>query len=82
MSDFTVRDAVAWLGIPFDVYLESGEILKGRHGNPLMSAVLAAREAQGTDITPAQVLARFGIDPAEPLAAVRRYDKDRSRYDR
>lgn len=81
-AEFTVPDAAAWLGIDWADYLTSGEILKGRHGNPLASAMLDARAAQGTATTAAEVLARHGIDPADPLAAVRRYDKERGRYDR
>lgn len=80
-GEFTVPDAAAWLGIDWADYLTSGEILKGRHGNPLASAMLDARAAQGTTTTPAEVLAKHGIDPADPLAAVRRYDKHRGQYD-
>lgn len=81
MSEFTVRDALAWLGISWEDYEKSTEILKGRHGNPIQTALLQARSAQGTDVTPAAVLATCGIDPADPLAAVRRFDKGRKRYD-
>ena len=80
-GEFTVADGLAWLGITPDVYEKSWEILEGRHVNPIMSALLDARKAQGTDTTPEQVLARHGIDPTDPLAAVRRYDRDRARFD-
>ena len=80
-EEFTVADALNWLGITPDIYEQSWEILKGRHGNPIMSALLDARKAQGTDTTPEQVLARYGIDPTDPLAAVRTYDRQRARFD-
>lgn len=78
---FTVRDALHWLGIPFETYERSAKILAGRHGNPIESALLDARAAQGTDTTPAEVLARHGIDPADPLAAVRAHDRRRAAVD-
>lgn len=81
MSEFTVRDGLDWLGISFADYEKSFTILKGRHGNPLGAALLDAREAQGTATTPEAVLTKHGIDPADPLVAVRRFDKARSRYD-
>jgi hypothetical protein len=80
-AGFTVRDGLDWLGISLADYTTSVQILRGRHGNPIMSALLAARDAQGTDTTPAQVLARFGIDPDDPLAAVRAFDHHRAQYD-
>ncbi len=76
---FTPLDALAWLGISEEAYRESGRILAGRHGNPIASALLAAREAQGTDMTPEMVLARYDIDPADPLVAVRAYDRRRAK---
>lgn len=78
---FTVRDALAWLGIDKAAYLAASDVLTGRHGGPLVSAVLDARAAQGTSTTPAEVLARYGIDPADPVAAARRYDRRRAAYD-
>lgn len=78
---FTVRDAVAWLGVDWLDWMEAENLLVGRHGGPLVAALLDARDAQGTDITPAQVLAKHGIDPANPTAAARRYDRQRSGYD-
>ncbi len=81
MGEFTVADGLAWLGIEMTDYLKSAELLKGRHGNPIQSALLDARRAQGTDVTADQVLARYGIDPEDPLAAVRDYDQRRARYD-
>jgi hypothetical protein len=80
-QEFTVRDGLAWLGIPLADYEKSWEILAGRHGNPLGAALLDARDAQGTATTPESVLAKYGIDPADPLAAVRRFDKQRARFD-
>lgn len=80
-GEFTVRDGLIWLGISYETYEESAKILAGRHGNPIGSALLDARSAQGTDITPAEVLARHGIDPADPLAAVRAYNRERTRFD-
>jgi hypothetical protein len=79
--EFTVPDGLVWLGIDPAVYERSRVILRGRHGNPIESALLAARRAQNTDTTPAQVLAAHNIDPADPLIAVRAYDRDRSRFD-
>lgn len=81
MAEFTVRDGLAWLGIDWDTYEKSAKILAGRHGNPIQFALLDARKAQGTDTTPAEVLAKHGIDPADPLAAVRAYDRGRARFD-
>jgi hypothetical protein len=81
VKEFTVRDGLAWLGITMADYEKSMEILRGRHGNPINSALLDARKAQGTDTTAAQVLARYGIDPTDPLAAVRTFDKSRSSFD-
>lgn len=81
MSEFSVRDGLAWLGISWEDYEKSSKLLAGRHGNPIGAALLDARDAQGTDITPEVVLAKHGIDPADPLAAVGRYDKQRGRYD-
>jgi hypothetical protein len=76
-EDFTVRDAVAWLGLTWDAYVEAEDTSRDYHGGPMNSAILAARDAQGTDITPAEVLARFGIDPANPTAAQKRYMRER-----
>lgn len=78
---FTGQDGLDWLGITMEDYLKSEDILRGRHGNPLMFALMDARAAQGTDTTPADVLARYGIDPADPLKAARTYDKHRSQFD-
>jgi hypothetical protein len=80
-EEFTVRDALTWLGIPWEIYVKSEEILSGRHGSPIRSALLDARRARGTDTTAAQILAQHGIDPADPLAAVRAYDKGRRTFD-
>lgn len=80
-TEFTVTDALAWLGLSEADWERSWEILAGRHGNPLSNALLDARKAQGTDTTAAEVLARYGIDPADPLAAVRDYDRRRSVFD-
>lgn len=79
--EFTVRDGLAWLGISWENYERSAEILRGRHGNPIESALLDARKAQGTDTTPDQVLAQYGIDATDPLAAVRAYDRSQRRFD-
>lgn len=82
-EEFTPLDALAWLGITEEAWNESWEILRGRHGNPLMAAVLDARKVhQGTETwTPEQILAQHGIDPADPLAAARAYDKAQTRFD-
>lgn len=80
-ESFTVRDGLAWLGITWETYEQSAKILAGRHGNPIGSALLDARSAQGTDIAPDEVLARHGIDPSDPPAAVRSYNKRQERYD-
>lgn len=80
-AEFTVPDGLAWLGIDMATYQRSWDILQGRHGNPIMFALLEARDAQGTDTTAAQVLAKYGIDPSSPLDAVRAYDKNQSRFD-
>lgn len=80
-EEFTVHDGLAWLGISLTDYERSIEILKDRHGNPIQSALLDARQAQGTDTTPAEVLTRHDIDPDDPLAAVHAYDRQRSRFD-
>jgi hypothetical protein len=80
-EEFTVQDGLDWLGIELATYEKSWEILKGRHGNPLMFALLDARKAQGTDTTPAEVLARYDIDPANPLAAARAYDRSQRKFD-
>jgi len=81
MNEFTVPDGLRWLGITMADYERSWIILAGRHGNPIMAALLDARAAQGTDVTPADILARHGIDPIDPLAAVRAYDVARQRFD-
>lgn len=83
MSAFTVPDGLAWLGITPETYERSWEILRGRHGNPIASALLDARDVHlgKLDATPEQVLAKYGIDPADPLKAVRAYDKSQQRYD-
>jgi hypothetical protein len=81
MEEFTVPDGLAWLGISQADYEKSWEILAGRHGNPINSALLDARAAQGTDTTAVEILARHGIDPADPLVAVRAYDKNRAKFD-
>jgi hypothetical protein len=81
VSEFSVRDGLTWLGISWEDYEKSSKILAGRHGNPIGAALLDARDAQGTDTTAEAVLAKHGIDPADPLAAVRRYDKQRGKFD-
>jgi thymidylate synthase len=78
---FSVRDGLAWLGISLADYERANEITAGRHGNPFTSALLDARAAQANGETPETVLSRHGIDPAQPLAAVREYDQRRSRFD-
>jgi len=80
-AEFTVVDGLAWLGISMETLEQSNDMLRGRHGNPIGSALLDAREAQGTDTTAAEVLARHNIDPADPLAAVRAYDRRRAQFD-
>lgn len=80
-SEVTVRDMLAWLGIPWAVYEESARILAGRHGNPIESALLDARAAQGTATTADEVLVRHGIDRDDPLVAVRAFDGARARFD-
>lgn len=76
---FTMRDAAAWLGISWDIV--EAEWNTGRHGGPIGAALLDARDAQGTATPPVQVLARHGIDPDDPLAAVKAFDKARARFD-
>ena len=78
---FTVRDGLAWLNIPWDTYEAGCELTRGRHGGPFVSALMDARAAQGTATTPAAVLAKHGIDPADPLAAVRAWVTHRSAFD-
>lgn len=78
---FTVAEGLAWLGISQAQYDESCRILRGRHGNPIQSALLDARDAQGTTVTPEQVLGRHGINLQDPIDAVRRFDRARARYD-
>lgn len=78
---FTVEDGLAWLGISRADYESANEITAGRHGNPFMFALLDARAAQQNGETREVVLSRYGIDPAEPLAAIREYDQQRSRFD-
>lgn len=79
-SEFTVHDAVEWLGLTWEQYVVSTEVLRGRHGNPLASAVLSVRyEYQRAARTPAEVLSEHGIDPADPMAAVRRFEAERAR---
>lgn len=80
-NEFTVRAGLEWLGISIETYEKSCEILAGRHGNPIGSALLDARDAQGSEVIAADVLAQHGIDPEDPLAAVRVYDRRRSRRD-
>lgn len=75
---FTVQDGLAWLGISMEIYLESEHILRGRHGNPIIRALTDARDAQGTETTPEQVLTRQGIHLADPLAAVRAFARQRA----
>jgi hypothetical protein len=80
-DEFTVRDGAAWLGLPWSVFEEAAQVLSGRHGGPFVSALLDARDAQGTSTTADEILARHGIDPADPLDAAHRFDRDRARYD-
>ncbi len=78
---FTAADALAWLGISPETYGEAARILRGRHGNPIDAALLDARQARHDGTAAAQVLARHGIDPADPLAAVRAFDQHRAQFD-
>jgi hypothetical protein len=78
---FSVEDGLAWLGISRADYERANEITAGRHGNPFVFALLDARAAQHNGETRETVLSRYGIDPAEPLAAVREWDRQRSRFD-
>lgn len=80
-QEFTVADGLEWLGLPQRIYTWSNEYLAGRHGNPIRSALLAARDAQGTDVTPEQVLSDFGIDPEDPKQAVLDYEKRMKGFD-
>lgn len=80
-EDFTVQDGLAWLGISPEDYESANVITAGRHGNPVTSALLDARAAQRNGETRETVLSRHGIDPTQPLAAIREYDQHRSRFD-
>lgn len=75
VEDFTVAEALVWLGVSREDYLAAAEITRDNHGGPMMFALLAAKQVHDgrSDVTPAQVLARFDIDPADPSAAHRRY---------
>lgn len=78
-EEFTVADGLAWLGISEDDYRRADEMTRGVHSHPIVSALLDARAAQGTPTTPAEVLARYDIDPADPLQTVRRHVQRRSK---
>lgn len=78
---FSVKDGLAWLGISLADYETASKMTAGRHGNPITSALLDARAAQSNGETRETVLSRHGIDPTEPLDAVREYDRQRSRFD-
>ena len=78
---FSVRDGLAWLGISDTDYEQAHQMTAGRHGNPLGAALLDARAAQSNGETAEAVLSRHGIDPANPLAAVRQYVRRRSQFD-
>lgn len=78
---FSVQDGLAWLGISLEDYERAREITAGRHGNPFISALLDARAAQDNGETREAVLARHGIDLAEPLAVICEYDRHRSHFD-
>lgn len=76
--EYTVQEAAAWLGLDWDV-IEAARAI--RAGGPLMAALIDAHRAQGTDTTPAQVLAEHDINPADPLAAVRAWDARMRKFD-
>ena len=91
VDTFTVRDGVQWLGIDWDSYASAEKLSAGMHGGPLAAAILDARAAQSSDTSHARpgivpgtttaedVLSKYGIDPADPAAAVRAFIGDRSR---
>lgn len=83
MSDFTVRDAVAWLGITWEAYVAATKTSAGRHGGPMISALLAAQKAHQSKsgITAQQILDRFGIDPANPAKAHQAFDARGQQWD-
>ena len=69
-GNFTVRDGVAWLGLSWDDYLVIRKI--GTFGlGGLSNALLDAREvSEGRlDLTPAEVLARNGVDLSRGVKA-------------
>lgn len=76
MSEFTVRDAVSWLGITWEAYVKATKTSAGRHGGPMVSALIEARDIHrsGANTSPEQVLARHGIDPADPAKAHRAFN--------
>lgn len=80
-EEFTVRDAVDWLGLTWDDYIAMNDVLRGIHGGPQIDAIMAVQwPAQRRATTPEQVLARCGIDPADPVAAAKAYRKQRGAY--
>ncbi|MCX6553056.1 MAG: glycosyltransferase family 4 protein, partial [Acidobacteria bacterium] len=76
---------VQWLGIDWDTYASAEKLTAGMHGGPLAAAILDARAAQSSDTSHARpgivpgtttaedVLSKYGIDPADPAAAVRAF---------
>lgn len=78
--EFTIRDGVAWLGWTWAQYVEMATYAAGVHGGPHVTAMLAARDAQGTATTPAEVLAAAGFGDEDPLTTVKRFVKGRAKY--
>lgn len=89
-EEFTVRDGLAWLGLSWDEYAESTELLDGMHGSPLDAALLDARAANSADpsharpgitfgvTTAEEVLAKHQVSQANPLESVRNFIDRRS----
>lgn len=90
VEKFSVRDAMDWFGIAFDDYAAAEKILKGVHGSPCMLASLDARAANSDDpeharpgvvfgvTTAEEILAKYRIDPGNPMKAAKAFLEERS----
>jgi hypothetical protein len=89
-EEFTVRDGLAWLGLNWDEYAKSTELLDGMHGSPLDGALLDARAANSADpgharpgiifgvTTAEEVLVKHDVSRTNPLESVRNFIDRRS----
>ncbi|MBM4574779.1 hypothetical protein GS896_27365 [Rhodococcus hoagii] len=87
---FAVRDGLVWLGLTWDDYAKSLELLDGMHGSPINAALLDSRAANSADLSHArpgiifgvttaeEVLSKHGISRTNPLESVRNFIDQRS----